>query len=95
LEATLLRWGHRKLDLLVNNAGTGPYVPFAETTEAQFDDMLNVHLTGVFFLTQQLLPLFRDGGRILNVSSGFARVSLPGSSAYGYHDESDRHPRVE
>jgi NAD(P)-dependent dehydrogenase (short-subunit alcohol dehydrogenase family) len=83
LETTLVAWGPGGLDLLVNNAGTGLYVPFAETTEAQFDDMLNVHLKGVFFLTQRLLPLLRDGGRILNVSSGLARVSLPGSSAYG------------
>jgi NAD(P)-dependent dehydrogenase (short-subunit alcohol dehydrogenase family) len=83
LEETLGGWGDGKLDILVNNAGTGLYVPFADTTEAQFDDMLNVHLKGVYFLTQRLLPLLRDGGRILNVSSGLARVSLPGSSAYG------------
>ena len=83
LERALRKWGDGKLDILVNNAGTGLYVPFSETTEAQFDDMLNVHLKGVYFLTQRLLPLLRDGGRILNVSSGLARVSLPGSSAYG------------
>lgn len=71
------------LDILVNNAGTGLYAPFTETTEAQFDEMFNVHLKSAFFFSQKLLPLIPDGGRILNVSSGLARFSLPGSSAYG------------
>jgi NAD(P)-dependent dehydrogenase (short-subunit alcohol dehydrogenase family) len=83
LGGTLAAIGDGKLDILVNNAGTGLYVPFAETTEAQFDEMMNVHLKGVFFLTQRLLPHLRDGGRILNLSSGLARFALPGSSAYG------------
>jgi NAD(P)-dependent dehydrogenase (short-subunit alcohol dehydrogenase family) len=71
-----------QFDYLVNNAGTGVHAPFAQTTEAQFDDMVNVHLKGVFFLTQALLPLIRDGGRIVNLSSGLARFSLPGYAAY-------------
>ncbi|MGJ3262838.1 MAG: SDR family NAD(P)-dependent oxidoreductase [Salinarimonas sp.] len=83
LETTLGELGDGRLDMLVNNAGTGIYAPFAQTTPEQFDDMLNVHLRGVYFLTQQLLPILRDGGRILNVSSGLARVAIPGSSAYG------------
>lgn len=82
LAATLAEMGDGRLDMLVNNAGTGLYVPFEQVTEAQFDDMMNVHLKGVFFLTQRLLPLIRDDGRILNVSSGLARFALPGSSAY-------------
>jgi NAD(P)-dependent dehydrogenase (short-subunit alcohol dehydrogenase family) len=69
-------------DFLVNNAGVGLHVAFAETTPAQFDDMMAVHLKGPFFLTQALLPLIADNGRILNVSSGLTRFSLPGSSAY-------------
>jgi len=71
-----------RFDFLVNNAGFGVHAPFAETTEAQFDGLLNVHFKGVFFLTQKLLPLLNDGGRILNVSSGLARFSLPGYCAY-------------
>ena len=74
--------GEPGLDFLVNNAGTGINVPFAETTEAQFDDMMAIHLKGVFFLTQAMLPLIRDGGRIVNLSSGLARFSLPGYAAY-------------
>lgn len=69
-------------DFLLNNAGHGVYAPFAETTEAQFDALVDVHFKGVFFLTRELLPLIADGGRILNVSSGLARFSLPGYSAY-------------
>ncbi len=75
-------WQRDSFDFLVNNAGTGIHKPFAETTETDFDQLMNVHVKGVFFLTQQLLPLIADGGRILNVSSGLARFSLPGYSAY-------------
>ena len=76
-------WGRDTFDFLVNNAGTAVYAPFAETKEADFDQMVNVHLKGVFFLTQKLLPLISDGGRIVNLSSGLARFSTPGYSAYG------------
>jgi NAD(P)-dependent dehydrogenase (short-subunit alcohol dehydrogenase family) len=72
-----------RFHILVNNAGTALYAPFAETTEAQFDQAMNIHFKGVFFLTQKLLPLIADGGRIVNISSGLARFSFPGSSAYG------------
>lgn len=75
--------GSANIDFLINNAGTALYAPFAETTEAQFDDMLNIHWKGVFFLTQKALPFINDGGRIINVSSGLARIVMPGSSAYG------------
>ncbi|MBL5886375.1 SDR family NAD(P)-dependent oxidoreductase [Lelliottia aquatilis] len=75
-------WQRDTFDYLLNNAGTGLYAPFAETTEAQFDDAMNVHFKGPFFLTQRLLPLLKDGGRILNVSSGLARFAQPGSSTY-------------
>ena len=70
-------------DFLINNAGTGLHALFAETTEEQFDEALNIHYKGVFFLTQKALPIINDGGRIINISSGLARFSFPGSSAYG------------
>ena len=75
-------WSREHFDFLVNNAGMGVHAAFTETTEAQFDELMNTHLKGVFFLTQKLLPLIADGGRILNVSSGLARFALPGYSAY-------------
>ena len=75
-------WNVANFNFLVNNAGTGMYVPFTEMSEAQFDEILNIHFKGVFFLTQKLLPLIQDGGRIINISSGLARFSFPGSSAY-------------
>lgn len=70
-------------DFLINNAGTALYSPFTETTEEQFDSILNIHYKGVFFLTQKALKLLNDGGRIINISSGLARFSYQGSSTYG------------
>jgi NAD(P)-dependent dehydrogenase (short-subunit alcohol dehydrogenase family) len=75
-------WQRERFDYLVNNAGIGIHVPFAETTEAQFDQLLNIQLKGPFFLTQQLLPLIADGGRIVNISTGLTRFALPGFAAY-------------
>lgn len=75
-------WQRERFDHLVNNAGIGVHAPFAETTEAQFDLLFNVHLKGTFFLTQALLPLIEDGGRIVNTSSGLARFTFPGFAAY-------------
>ena len=76
------KWQTEQFDFLVNNAGIGIYAPFAETTEEEFDRMMNVHVKGVFFLTQKFLPLLNDGGRIVNLSSGLARFTLPGYAAY-------------
>lgn len=76
------RWQREQFDYLMNNAGTSLHAPFAETSEAQFDEVVNVHFKGAFFLTQTLLPLIKDGGSILNISSGLARFSYAGSSAY-------------
>lgn len=75
-------WQRERFDYLVNNAGSGLAAGFAETTEAQFDEQVDVHLKGTFFLTQRLLPLIADGGRILNVSTGLARYTFPGYSVY-------------
>lgn len=69
-------------DFLINNAGVGVHASFAETTEAQFDSLMNIHFKGPFFLTQKLLPYLNDGGRIINLSSGLARFSTPGYAAY-------------
>lgn len=69
-------------NFLINNAGIGMYVPFAQVTEAQFDELMNIHFKGVYFLTQKALPLLPDGGRIINISSGLTRITMPGSSAY-------------
>lgn len=71
-----------RFHFLINNAGTGLHAAFADTTEAQLDELVNIHLKGPFFLTQKALPLLEDGGRIINISSGLARFSMPGSSAY-------------
>ncbi|MEY2890705.1 MAG: hypothetical protein RJA98_613 [Pseudomonadota bacterium] len=75
-------WQRERFDFLVNNAGIGMHASFADTTEAQFDTLMAIHLKAPFFLSQQLLPLLNDGGRILNVSSGLARFALPGYAAY-------------
>jgi NAD(P)-dependent dehydrogenase (short-subunit alcohol dehydrogenase family) len=76
------KWQAEQFDFLVNNAGIGVYAPFAETTEEDFDRLMNIQMKGVFFLTQKLLPWIADGGRIVNLSSGLARFTLPGYSAY-------------
>ena len=76
------QWQREHFDYLVNNAGIGVHTPFADTNEAQFDQLMNIHFKGVFFLTQALLPLLADGGRIVNISSGLARFAVPGYSAY-------------
>lgn len=75
-------WQRDTFDHLVNNAGHGDYALIEHTTEAQFDQLVNVHFKGVFFLTQTLLPLLADGGRIVNLSTGLTRVSAPGWAAY-------------
>ncbi len=75
-------WGRETFDHLVNNAGHGDMASIAETTEAQFDKLVDVHFKGVFFLTQSLLPLIADGGRIVNLSSGLTKGAFPGFSAY-------------
>jgi NAD(P)-dependent dehydrogenase (short-subunit alcohol dehydrogenase family) len=75
-------WNRESFDFLVNNAGIGIHALIAETSEEQFDQLVNVHFKGTFFLTQTLLPLIADGGRIINLSSGLTRFSNPGYSVY-------------
>ena len=71
-----------KINYLVNNAGVGIHAAYTETTEEQFDSMVNIHLKSAFFLTQKMLPIISDGGAIVNVSTGLARFTLPGYDAY-------------
>ena len=75
-------FGRDSFDHLVNNAGHGDYAPLAETTEASFDRLVNGHFKGMLFLTRALLPIIVDGGRIVNLSSGLTRMTLPGYGAY-------------
>lgn len=83
VRSTLTQWDRTTFDFLVNNAGIGLAAPLASITEAQFDELSNVHFKGPVFLTQKLLPLMQDGGRIVNISTGLARFSSPGRGVYG------------
>jgi NAD(P)-dependent dehydrogenase (short-subunit alcohol dehydrogenase family) len=82
LKQALAKLDADRFDYLVNNAGTSLHKNFDQMTEEELDAIYNVHFKGVYFLTQKLLPLINDGGRIVNISSGLARFSIPGSSAY-------------
>lgn len=75
-------WGRDSFDHLVNNAGHGDHALIGETSEGQFDRLVDVHFKGVFFLTQALLPLIADGGRIVNLSTGLTRITYPGYAVY-------------
>jgi NAD(P)-dependent dehydrogenase (short-subunit alcohol dehydrogenase family) len=81
-ETLASNWQRERFDHLVNNAGVGLHASLMETTEAQFDELMNIHLKAPFFLTQRLLPLIADGGRIVNISSGLTRFAFPGAAAY-------------
>ncbi|MFM2085556.1 MAG: hypothetical protein RLZZ237_425 [Pseudomonadota bacterium] len=82
VEQALAQLGARRFDYLVNNAGTSHHQAFEHVTEEDLDSLYQVHVKGVFFLTQKLLPLINDGGRIINISSGLTRIVIPGSVAY-------------
>jgi NAD(P)-dependent dehydrogenase (short-subunit alcohol dehydrogenase family) len=75
-------WQSNSFDFLVNNAGMGATVPFEKVTEDLFDEFMNVHFKGVYFLTQKCIPFLNQGGRIINISSGTTRFSNPGYSVY-------------
>lgn len=82
VRGALEKLGAERFDILVNNAGMGLHGSFTDTNPDEFSALIDVHLRGPFHLTQQLLPLMRDGGQLLNVSSGLARMTLPGFAAY-------------
>ncbi len=69
-------------DVLINNAGEAEYGSVAQTTEAQFDKMMAVHVKGPFFITQRLMPLITDRGQVINLSSGLTRFAFTGRAAY-------------
>lgn len=82
LKSTLAAMGHARIDHLINNAGDAGYAPFLDVDPAMLDRLYAVHVKAPFFLTQALVPLMTDGGRILNISSGLARMTMAGSIAY-------------
>src|ERR1700728_3508644 len=82
VQQALTELGVERFDYLVNNAGTSLHKAFDQTTEEELDKVYNIHFKGVFLLTQKLLPLINDGGRIVNISSGLTRITTPGISAY-------------
>jgi NAD(P)-dependent dehydrogenase (short-subunit alcohol dehydrogenase family) len=75
-------WGQGTFDYLVNNAGISHHAAFEKVTEEELDSLYQVHFKGVFFLTQKLLTMINDGGRIVMISSGLTRIIFPGSGAY-------------
>lgn len=79
LDAT---WNRETFGFLVNNAGIGQYIPIKDVTEQDFDTIMNIHVKRVFFLTQKLLPVMEDGGRIINISTGLTRFSVPGLAVF-------------
>lgn len=100
VRGVLRGWGTDRFRFLVNNAGFGVHAAFVDTTEEQFDRLMDVHVKGPFFLTQKLLPLMADGGRIVNVSTGLTRFALPGghgaySSAKGAVEVMTRYMALE
>ena len=75
-------WSTDRFDFLINNAGTGMTLPISQVTEEDFDNLLNIHFKGVYFLTQKSIPLLNDGGGVVNISSGTTRFCVPGYSVY-------------
>lgn len=76
------KWQSDKFDFLINNAGIGATIPFAQVTENDFDLFLNIHFKTVYFLTQHSLPFLNDYGRIINISTGTTRFCVQGYSVY-------------
>lgn len=83
LQVLRKEWGRDNFDYLVNNAGIAQRTLIKDTTEAMFDELVNVNFKGVFFLTQKLIPIMTDGGQVINITSGLARFAFPGVAVYG------------
>ena len=71
-----------RLDILVNNAGRFMPKSLAETTESDFDEVIAVNAKGPFFAMQEAATVLKDGGRIVNISTGGTHLSFPGATAY-------------
>jgi NAD(P)-dependent dehydrogenase (short-subunit alcohol dehydrogenase family) len=82
LETLQNKWNVSHFDFLINNAGIGASIPFAQVTEDDFDKFLNIHFKSIYFLTQRSLGMMNDGGRIINISTGTTRFCVPGYSVY-------------
>ena len=82
LETLQSKWNTASFDFLINNAGMGATVPFEQVTEDLFNEFMNVHFKGIYFLTQRFLPNINTGGSIINISTGTTRFTNPGYSVY-------------
>ena len=82
VDAELARRGGKKLDILVNNAGIAPFVSFADTTEAQLDEIFAVNVKSLFLVTQEAVSRLNDGGRIVSTSSVVSRAPFTAVAAY-------------
>jgi len=73
----------KRIDALFVNAGIGKFVPFAEVTEAMFDEIVTINLKGAFFTVQKALPLMPHGSAVVLNASINAHIGLPGTTVYG------------
>lgn len=76
------KWSIDRFDFLINNAGMGGSIMIPQVTEEIFDNFLNVHFKGVYFLTQKLINSINDNGSVINISTGTTRFTNPGYSVY-------------
>jgi len=77
---TVVQFG--RLDVLVNNAGKFMPKPLVETTEDEFDSVIALNAKGPYFAMQEAAKVLKDGGRIVNISSGGTHLHFPGATAY-------------
>lgn len=71
-----------RLDILVNNAGKFMPKPLDDTTEEDFDSVIALNAKGPYFAMQEAAKVLKDGGRIVNISTGGTHLHFPGATAY-------------
>lgn len=71
-----------RVDVLVNNAGVALFADMAGTSADEFEKLVSVNMRSLFFITQGVVPLMPDGGRIVNVGTAATRIAFPGITAY-------------